>query len=222
MNDSGQYQDRREAGRVLARQVRETIQPAHAMVVALPRGGVPIGDEIASDLDAPLDVFVVRKLGIPGQPELAMGAVAAGGFEILNGPLIRHLGLSPIAIAAVADCEVAELARRERLFRPERAPLDVAGQTVILVDDGIATGFTLRAAIAVLRQSGAAHLVVAVPVGASETCAEIAGEVDLLICPLQPKPFGAVSHWYHNFAPTTDEEVCEILAHRVTSPLCHS
>jgi predicted phosphoribosyltransferase len=214
VNGFARYQDRRKAGRVLAQHVLDTIHPARAIVVALPRGGVPVGDEIASALGAPLDVFVVRKLGLPGQPEIAMGAVAQGGFEVLNQALIDRLGISQLQIAAVADCEAAELARRERLYRPGRAPLDVVGQTVIVVDDGIATGFTLRAAIAVLRQGGPAHLVIAAPVGAKETCAEIAGEVDLLICPLQPEPFGAVGYWYVDFTPTTDDEVCKILARR--------
>lgn len=206
------YRDRREAGQILAAHIREQISPAPTTVLALPRGGVPVGFEVARVLEAPLDVFVVRKLGVPQQPELAMGAIASGGYQLLNEPLILDLGISRREIQAVADREGAELAERERKYRALRSPLNVQGRTVILVDDGLATGFTMRAAIAANRQRGASRLMVAVPVGAADTCCEIAREVDALVCPLQPEEFTAVGHWYQDFAPTPDEEVGECLA----------
>lgn len=206
------YRDRREAGQILAVHVQEGPKTADAVVLALPRGGVPVGFEIACALSAPLDVFVVRKLGVPTHPELAMGAIVRNGFELLNESLIADLGISRFQIAAVADRETEELHRRERLYRENHAPLEVRGRTVILVDDGLATGFTMRAAIGALRLNDVARLIVAVPVGAAETCLEIAREVDALICPFQPDPFHAVGLWYKDFEPTTDEEVRQCLA----------
>lgn len=206
------YSDRREAGRILAEHVRDQFASADAVVLALPRGGMPVGLEVAWLLGAPLDVLVVRKLGVPIHPELAMGAIASGGFEVLNKTLVAELGITPLQIADVADRETTELQRREVLYRENRPPVDVHGRTAILVDDGLATGFTMRAAIGALRNRGARQLVVAVPVGAVETCAEIALEVDALICPLQPEPFHAVGLWYRDFRPTTDDEVRECLA----------
>jgi predicted phosphoribosyltransferase len=206
------YRDRREAGQILAVHVREQLDHATAVVLALPRGGVPVAFEVARVLEAPLDAFVVRKLGVPQQPELAMGAIASGGFQILNEPLIADLAISRHDIQAVAERETTELAERERKYRAFRSPVNVRDRVVILVDDGLATGFTMRAAIMANRQRGAAHLIVAVPVGAVDTCREIAREVDTVICPLQPEEFMAVGHWYHDFAPTRDEEVAECLA----------
>lgn len=206
------YRDRREAGQILAAHVREQLDSAPAAVLALPRGGVPVGFEVARVLEAPLDVFVVRKLGVPQQPELAMGAIASGGFELLNEPLISDLGISRREIREVVEQEEVELAERERKYRAIRPPVNVRGRVVILVDDGLATGFTMRAAIAANRERGATRLIVAVPVGAPDTCHELAREVDTLVCPLQPDSFMAVGYWYRDFAPTSDDEVRECLA----------
>jgi putative phosphoribosyl transferase len=206
------YRDRREAGQILARHVRERVGRAGAVVLALPRGGVPVGFEVARELEVALDVFLVRKVGVPDQPELAMGAIASGGFQVLNEPLIEQLDINRGEVAAVTERETAELARRERVYRAVRPAVNVRGGTVILVDDGLATGYTMRAAIAANRQRGAQKLVVAVPVGAATTCEEIAREVDVLICPLEPQSFYAVGQWYQEFEATTDQEVRECLA----------
>jgi predicted phosphoribosyltransferase len=217
MNENQAYRNRREAGQILAAHVREHMDGGAAAVLALPRGGVPVGFEVARALEAPLDVFVVRKLGVPQQAELAMGAIASGGFQLLNAPLIADLGIRRSEIEEVARLEAIELAERERKYGAIRPPVEVRGRVVILVDDGLATGFTMRAAIAANRQRGAARLIVAVPVGAIDTCAEIAREVDRLICPLQPEDFRAVGCWYEDFAPTSDEEVQECLAASLVS-----
>jgi putative phosphoribosyl transferase len=205
------YRDRLEAGRILGELLRERFALTGAMVLALPRGGVPVGLEIALALDATLDVFIVRKLGVPGHEELAMGAVAVGGFEVLDEFLVERLGITPLQIAAVADREMVELQRREDRYRDGRPPLEFHGRTVILVDDGLATGATMRAAIGAIRQQSVAELVVVVPVGSVEACEGIAREVDTLICPWRPEPFDAVGRWYQNFSQVSDEEVCECL-----------
>jgi putative phosphoribosyl transferase len=213
MRSDQAYRDRREAGTILAAQVQERLGPLENVVVlGLPRGGLPVGFEVARALGAQLDVFVVRKLGAPGLEEYAIGAIAAGGFRVLNDDAIRELDLGEKEIAAVAEREAAELHRREELYRANQPPISIAGRVAILVDDGLATGFTMRAAIAAVRERGPRQLVVAVPVGAVETCAEIEREVSTLICPLQPHPFHAVGLWYRDFAPTTDHEVRECLA----------
>jgi putative phosphoribosyl transferase len=212
------YLDRREAGQVLAAQIRDSVpDTADAFVLGLPRGGVPVAFEVAERLEAPLDVFLVRKLGVPRQPELAMGAIATGGFEVLNQALISQLGITPLQVADVADRETGELRRREALYRAGRPPLDVHGRLVLLIDDGLATGFTMRAAVVALREYGARRLVVAVPVGPEETCAELVHEVDHLICPFVPDPFHSVGLWYRNFEPTTDQEVQDCLAAAVSN-----
>jgi predicted phosphoribosyltransferase len=206
--------DRVEAGRSLAaalRHYRTAEGRPPVVVVALPRGGVPVAYEVARALDAPLDVCVVRKLGVPGQEELAMGAVATGGVATLNRDVLRRLRIPPDVIDRVAAAERRELARRERLYRADRPPVDVAGQTVLLVDDGLATGATMRAAIAAVRHRGAAAVVVAVPVGAPDTCRVIADEVDDLVCLLRPEPFGAIGMWYRDFAQVPDDEVGRML-----------
>jgi predicted phosphoribosyltransferase len=212
MNGGQAYRDRREAGEILAAQVQEHAEPGPTVVLALPRGGVPVGFEVARTLDAPLDVFVVRKLGVPGHEELAMGAIAAGGFKVLNEPLVAQLGITRREIDDVTARETAELERREALYRENRPPMSIRGRVAVLVDDGLATGFTMRAAIAAIRKHRPARLIVAVPVGAPETCEELSREVDTLICPLQPEPFHAVGLWYRDFSPTTDDEVREYLA----------
>jgi predicted phosphoribosyltransferase len=206
------YRDRREAGETLAARVREQLGLSDAVVLALPRGGVPVGFEVARGLDAPLDVFVVRKLGVPGHEEFAMGAIATGGVTVLNDAVINELGITPEQVNAVAARETGELRRREFSYRANRPAVDVAKRVALLVDDGLATGFTMRAAIAATREREPQRLVVAVPVGAADTCEEIAHEVDLLICPRQPEAFHAVGLWYEDFAATTDEEVRECLA----------
>jgi predicted phosphoribosyltransferase len=178
----------------------------------LPRGGIPVACEVANALKAPLDVFVVRKLGLPGHPELAMGAIASGGVRVLNDDLVRRLHVPPSAIDAVARVEQAELERRERAYRGARPPIPIEGRTVILVDDGLATGSTMRAAVLAIRRVLPSHIVVAVPVGARETCRALEEVADEVVCPRMPEPFTAVGLWYENFEPTTDEEVRRLLS----------
>jgi putative phosphoribosyl transferase len=210
----GLFRDRREAGRLLAAKLTAYANRPDVIVLALPRGGVPVADEVARALGAPLDVFVVRKLGVPGSEELAMGAVATGGVRVLNDQLVNRLGIPDHLIDAVAVREGQELARRERLYRGGRPLLDVRDRTVILVDDGLATGATMRAAIAALRQLYPARIVVAVPTASPETCEEMRAEVDDVICAITPEPFQAVGRWYQDFAQTTDEEVQDLLTRR--------
>ncbi|HEV3262722.1 MAG TPA: phosphoribosyltransferase family protein, partial [Gemmataceae bacterium] len=180
--------------------------------LALPRGGVPVAFEVARELNAPLDVFLVRKLGLPGREELAMGAIATGGVRVLNDDVVRVLGIPEEWIAAITAEQQQELRRRERLYRDDRPPLDVHGRTVILIDDGLATGSTMRAAVAALRQLRPSRIVVAVPVAARETCEEFQAEVDEVVCAATPEPFRAVGLWYDNFSQTSDEEVHDLLA----------
>jgi putative phosphoribosyl transferase len=181
-------------------------------VLALPRGGVPVGFEVASELSAPLDVFVVRKLGVPGHEELAMGAVASGGVRVLNRGVVEALHVPGQVIEQVAEAELAALSRAERELRGERPAPEVRGKTVILVDDGLATGSTMLAAAAALRQQQPARLVVGVPVGAAETCEAISAEVDDIVCVVTPEPFYAVGLWYQDFSQTTDDEVRALLS----------
>ena len=183
------------------------------VVLGLPRGGVPVAYEIARELNAPLDVFVVRKLGVPGYEELAMGAIASGGVRVLNEEILQRLNITPSALAAVTQEEEQELARCEAAFRGNRDPVELAGKTVILTDDGLATGATMRAAVRALRQKSPGHIVVAVPIGSRDTCAVLQSEVDELICGDTPEPFFAVGTWYANFLPTTDDEVNRLLNH---------
>jgi predicted phosphoribosyltransferase len=213
-NGATGFRDRNEAGRRLAEKLRAYSNRPDVLVLALPRGGVPVAYEIARALGAPLDVFVVRKLGVPGYEELAMGAVATGGVRVLNNQLVQRLRIPKYVIEALATREQQELARRERLYRGGRPPPEVRGRTVILVDDGLATGATMRAAIMALRKLQPARIVVAVPTASSETCEELKPEVDDIICAITPDPFLAVGHWYQHFSQTTDEEVRELLARR--------
>jgi len=182
------------------------------IVLGLPRGGVPVAYEVATRLRVPLDVFIVRKLGVPGYEELAMGAIASGGVRVLNEDVVRQIPNAAAIIEAVTAQETAELERREREYRDGRPAPELRGRTVILVDDGLATGATMRAAVAALRQQGAAKIVVAVPVGAPETCAEFAEEVDETICAITPEYFRAVGQYYDDFSQTTDDEVRALLA----------
>lgn len=208
----GLFRDRRAAGRLLAAQLAAYAHRPDVVVLALPRGGVPVAYEVARALGAPMDVFVVRKLGVPGYEELAMGAVATGGVRVVNDAVVKRLGIPDHLVEAVAEDELQELARRERLYRGHRPPPDVRGRTVILVDDGLATGASMHAAVAALRQLQPARIVVAVPTASPETCEQLRTEVDEVICAMTPEPFQAVGRWYEDFSQTTDEEVRELLA----------
>ena len=206
------FRDRTDAGRKLAARLKKYAGRTDVLVLALPRGGVPVAYEVAKELGAPLDVFLVRKLGVPGQEELAMGAIASGGVRVLNEDVISYLGIPGEVIDIVAADERTELERRERAYRNGRPPPDVNGRVVILIDDGLATGSTMRAAAAALRAQKPARIVVAVPVAAPETCEQFKSEVDEVICAVTPQPFRGVGLWYRDFSQTTDEEVRELLA----------
>jgi putative phosphoribosyl transferase len=208
----GRYTDRHHAGRVLADALASRYggEPDLA-VLALPRGGVPVGFQVAMRLGAPLDVFVVRKLGMPGQEELAIGAVASGGVRVVNESLVAGLRIPTATLDAVAAVEERELARREQAYRAGRPPLDVSERIAILVDDGLATGSTMRAAVAGLRHRRPRRVVIGVPIAAPSTCEELAPEVDDIVCAITPEPFLAVGQWYEDFSQTTDEEVRELL-----------
>ena len=203
------FRDRRHAGRVLATQLEQYRGRAGLLVLALPRGGVAVGFEVARELGAPLDIFVVRKLGVPGHEEYAMGAIASGGVKVMNP--MPGLTVSPEAIAAVVEREQAELVRREQLYRKQRPAVPLRGRTVIVVDDGLATGSTMQAAVLAIRQQHPLHITVAVPVGAQDTCATLRQQADEVICAETPEPFRAVGLWYQEFPQATDEEVCALL-----------
>jgi len=204
------YRDRRDAGAVLARNLTHH-DGQDLIVLALPRGGLPVADEVARALDAPLDVFVVRKLGVPGHEELAMGAIASGGVRVLNDDVIAWYRLPPSTIDEVAHSEALELERRERLYREGRPLLPITGRPVVIVDDGLATGSTMQAAVQAARRLDPVRIVVAVPVGSEEACTTLAGLVDEVVCPLVPPSLSAVGAWYQDFSQTTDEEVRAIL-----------
>lgn len=206
------FADRRAAGRELARQLSEYAGRQDLLVLGLPRGGVPIAYEIAAALRAPLDVLVVRKLGTPGQEELAVGAIGSGGVLVLNDDIVAGIGLEPEEIEAIAARESIELERREHLYRGARPPLNVRGRTIIVADDGLATGATMSAAIQVLRRQAVSAIIVSVPIGAPETCVEIAKQSDALLCAYVPRRLLAIGNWYEDFAATSDEEVRELLA----------
>ncbi|MCP3137697.1 phosphoribosyltransferase [Pyxidicoccus xibeiensis] len=208
-----EFLDRYEGGRELAELLRPYAHRPDTLVLGLPRGGVPVALVVAQELGAPLDVFLVRKLGTPGHEELAMGAIASGGVRVINREVVEQLEIPQEAINATAEREARELRRREQRYRDGRPPPDVSGRTVILVDDGLATGTTMRAAVAALRRLEPARIVVAVPVGATESCEVLAAEADEVICARMPEPFYAVGLWYRDFAQTTDEEVRELLSH---------
>jgi predicted phosphoribosyltransferase len=200
----------------LASKLRHYARRNDVVVLALPRGGVPVAFEVAEALDAPLDIFIVRKLGMPGHRELAMGAISSGGVRVLNEDVVRAYGISQRAIDAVAREEEAELVRREREYRRGSPPPALRGKTVILVDDGLATGSTMRAAVQAVRQQGPARVIVAVPVGAPSTCEEFADVTDETVCARTPEPFLAVGQWYEDFSQTTDDEVRALLVEHAT------
>jgi predicted phosphoribosyltransferase len=206
------FRDRRAAGQLLATELAAYANRPDVLVLALPRGGVPVAYEVARTLNAPLDVFLVRKLGVPGHEELAMGAVATGDVRVLNEHIVRSLRIPDNVIDTVTAWEQQELVRREHLYRSDRPLPEVRGRTIILVDDGLATGATMHAAIKALRQQQPVRIVVAVPIASPETCDQLRGEVDEVICAITPDPFYAVGLWYEDFSPTTDEEVRELLA----------
>jgi putative phosphoribosyl transferase len=212
------FADRREAGRALGEALSELARRDDVVVLALPRGGVPVGYEVARRLGVPLDIFLVRKLGVPGHEEYAMGAIASGGVRVDNPEVSRHLDIAPEVMERIEARERAELARRERAYRADRAPLDVHGKVVILVDDGLATGSTMRAAVEGLRQLDPRAVIVAVPVASPEACHDLGKITDGIVCARTPTPFRAVGLWYDDFAQTTDDEVRTLLAGATGEP----
>jgi len=212
------FRNRREAGRALASKLSKYSGRRGLIVLALPRGGVPVAYEVARALEAPLDVFLVRKLGIPGHEELAMGAIATGGVRVLNRELVQSLGIPESLVESITAKERSALDRAERLYRNHRTPADLAGKTVILVDDGLATGATVVAAIKALRNASTARILVAVPVAARETCEQLKSVADGVVCAETPEPFRAVGLWYEDFSPTSDDEVRELLEAAANQP----
>jgi putative phosphoribosyl transferase len=209
--DIKRFKDRMHAGQLLAKRLEAYARRPDAIVLALPRGGVPVGYAVAKALELPLDVMLVRKLGVPGHEELAMGAVASGGQLVLAPDVVQMLGIPDEIIEAAARRELAEIERREKLYRSGRPPLQLQDRVVILVDDGLATGSTMLAAVQAVRTQNPARVVVAVPVGAPDTCRKLSSEADEVICLRTPEPFYAVGLWYENFTQTTDEEVIRLL-----------
>jgi predicted phosphoribosyltransferase len=205
------FHDRSHAGRKLAEKLTAYRDRRNVIVLALPRGGVPVACEVALALNAPVDIFIVRKLGVPGQEELALGAIASGGIRILNDEIIHQLNIPQRVIEAITQQELQELERRERAYRGNRPPLEVRDHIVILIDDGLATGASMRAAVKGLRTRNPRWLVVAVPTAASEICEEFERIADEMICATTPEPFYGVGMWYEDFSQTTDEEVQKIL-----------
>lgn len=205
------FRDRSDAGKYLATKLSQYKERKDVLVLALPRGGVPVAFEVAQALRVPMDIFLVRKLGVPGHEELAMGAIATGGVRVLNEDTIDYLGIPSDVIDSIAATELKELQRRERVYRGKRPQPNVKGKAVILIDDGLATGSTIRAAAQALRRQQPARIIVAVPVSAPQTCDEYRIGVDEIICAVTPEPFLGVGRWYLDFSQTTDEEVRDLL-----------
>jgi predicted phosphoribosyltransferase len=221
MDEYEAFTDRRHAGRVLASRLTKYAGRGDVIVLALPRGGVPVAYEVAAALGAPMDVFLVRKLGTPGHRELAMGAIASGGVRVVNEDVVQWYGISEAAIDRIAREEQEELERRERAYRDDRPAPDLTNRIVVLIDDGLATGSTMRAAVQAVRARCPARVVIAVPVGAPQTCAELAVSADEVICARMPEPFSAVGQWYLNFEQTDDAEVRELLQKSGATPQAH-
>ncbi|WP_031292661.1 phosphoribosyltransferase [Leptolyngbya sp. Heron Island J] len=211
------FRDRTHAGKELANQLTIYANRSDAIVLGLPRGGVPVAYEVAKALNLPLDICLVRKLGVPGHKELAMGAIASGGVRVLNYDVISWLAIADKALEHIADRELRELQRRDRAYRGDRPQPEVCDRTIILVDDGLATGATMRAAIAVLQKQQPKELVVAVPVAPLAGCKTLETEVDKVVCLSNPEPFYAIGLWYKNFAQTTDEQVRNLLAKQLAT-----
>ena len=205
------FRNRTEAGKLLASKLIQYANRPDVLVLGIPRGGVPVAFEVATALNAPLDICLVRKLGVPGNKELAMGAIAAGGFEVLNEDLLDWLRISGHTIAEVGELELQELQRRDRIYRSDRSRPTIRDRIIILVDDGLATGSTMRAAIEVLKHQQPQRLIIAVPVAPIDTCNELRAEVDEMVCLMTPKHFSGIGRWYEDFTQTTDEQVCELL-----------
>jgi putative phosphoribosyl transferase len=205
------FQDRKDAGQILATQLTRYANRDDVQVLALPRGGVPVAYEVAKQLNAPLDIFLVRKLGVPGHEELAMGAIASGGVTFINQDIVDYLRIPKVMIDAVAQNEQLELERREQAYRGDRPPPNVTDRIAILIDDGLATGSTMRAAAESLRLQSPKRIVVAVPVSSPETCDAFRSEVDEIICAATPEHFHGVGLWYDNFSQTSDQEVRELM-----------
>lgn len=214
MRSGRAFRDRADAGRVLARQLLDYAGRDDVLVLGLPRGGVPVAAEVATALDVALDVLVVRKLGVPGHSELAMGAIGPGGTRVLNADVVRSHRITGAVLDEVAGRERLELVRRQQLYRDDRALPQLEGKVVIVVDDGLATGATMRAAVSAIRAAGPARVVVAVPVGAASTCRDLAAEADDVVCVRVPVTFQAVGQWYDDFSQTNDEEIRALLAAR--------
>ena len=209
---ASRFRDRTDAGQQLAGALQQFLHSANAVVLGLPRGGIPVAYQIARQLGLPLDVVVVRKVGAPGQPELAMGAVASGGARVVNDDVLAHFADAEAVFAAMAEREHLEVVRREALFRAGRGPLDVKDRVCIIVDDGLATGATMEAAVRALRMLGAARLIVAVPVASRDAVHRLERSADEVVCLLQPPWFRSVGQWYDDFEQTSDEEVARLLA----------
>lgn len=205
------YKDRVDAGKKLAKELSKYANRSDVLILALPRGGVPVAFEVAKELNVKMDVFIVRKLGVPGNEELAMGAISSDNIRVLNEDVVRSFQIPERVINMVAENELRELERRERAYRGDRPKPEISGSTVILIDDGLATGATMRAAASAIKIKNPAKIVVAVPTGAPDTCELFRREVDEVICVATPEPFYGVGAWYGNFSQTTDEEVCDLL-----------
>lgn len=205
------FKDRIDAGRKLAKELSKYANRSDVLILALPRGGVPVAFEVAKELNVKMDVFIVRKLGVPGNEELAMGAIASDNIRVLNEDVVRSFQIPERVIDMVSENELRELVRREHTYRGDRPKPEVSGSTVILIDDGLATGATMRAAAAALKTKNPAKIVVAVPTAARDTCEFFGKEVDEVICVITPEPFYGVGAWYEDFSQTTDKEVCELL-----------
>lgn len=213
------YRDRRDAGQRLAQELSTRVWDAPPLVLALPRGGVPVAYEVAAALEAPLDVLVVRKLGAPGHEELAIGALASGGAKVLNEDLVRRLGVDDAALDAIVERELTELRRRESVYRRGMSSPAISGRTVVIVDDGVATGATVSAAVEAVKALGASSVIVAVPVGPSTTLRRLSLEADEVVCPTWRDDLSSVGEWYRDFSQTSDAEVVELLASAAASEL---